>query len=46
MFSDTIRTESTENICSPPLNTAHNPEIEGSSPAAATMTRFSVRSST
>ena len=37
MFSDTIRTESAENICSPPLSAAHNPEVAGSSPAAATI---------
>ncbi|MDE7053784.1 MAG: hypothetical protein K2O84_03085, partial [Oscillospiraceae bacterium] len=38
MFSDIIRPESTENICSPPLSAAHNPEVAGSSPAAATKT--------
>ena len=37
MVSDTIRTESTENICSPPVSAAHNPEVAGSSPAAATI---------
>ena len=36
MFSDTIRTESNGNIYSPPLSAAHNPEVAGSSPAAAT----------
>ena len=36
MFLDTIRLESTENIYAPPLSAAHNPEVVGSSPAAAT----------
>ena len=33
---DAIRAESTRNLCSLPLSTAHNPEVVGSSPAAAT----------
>ena len=36
MFLDTIRLESAGNICFPPLSAAHNPEVAGSSPAAAT----------
>ena len=36
MFSDIIRPESNGNIYSPPLNTAHNLEVVGSNPAAAT----------
>ena len=33
---DAIRAESTRNLYSLPLRTAHNPEVAGSSPAAAT----------
>ena len=36
MFLDTIRSESTGNVCFPALSAAHNPEVAGSSPAAAT----------
>ena len=38
MFPDSSRLESTENVYAPPLRAAHNPEVAGSSPAAATKT--------
>ena len=37
MFPDSIRLESTENVYAPPLSAAHNPEVVGSSPTAATI---------
>ena len=36
IFPDTIRLESAENVYSLCLSAAHNPEVAGSSPAAAT----------
>jgi hypothetical protein len=40
MLLDAIRAESTRNLYSLPLSTAHNPEVAGSSPAAATIKRL------